>query len=72
MVDMTPIGFTSTVSQMYASFVWIGGIVVSAIVGILLPIGLPLCVVVVSLLTSIGLIAVQFVKPYEAAKAVKI
>jgi len=70
MADMTPIGLTSTVSQMYSSFVWIGGIIASAIVGILLPKSLVLCIVVVSLLSGISLLAVQFVKKPARAKPI--
>jgi len=72
MADLTPLGLTSTVSQMYASFVWIGGILASAIVGSLIKTSLPVCVIVVSLIPIMQLIALQFVRPYEAGKATKI
>jgi hypothetical protein len=72
MPDVTPIGLSSTVLQLILSFIWIGGFVVSPIIGILLPISLSLCVTVISSLSLIGLIAGILLKPFEAGKATKI
>ena len=72
MGDATPLALSATVFQMYMSFTWIGNVPSSLIVGILLPVNLPLLMVFLSSISFIPLVFARFIKPYEVGKAVKV
>ncbi len=71
MADATPLAIPSTVYQMYMSFVWIGNIPASVLMGFLLGFSLPLTATVTSALTCVVLLLGIIIKPYEAGKATK-
>jgi len=71
MGDITPLALSSTVFQMYMSFVWIGNIPVSVVVGYLLTIDLPLCLGLMMFFTVSMSVIARWIKPFEAGKAVK-
>ncbi len=72
MGDATPLALSATVFQMYMSFSWVGNIPASIIVGLLLPRNIPLLFAVLSSFTLVPLYLVRYLKPYEAAKAVRV
>lgn len=72
MGDMTPLALSSTVFQMYMSFLWMTNVPVSVTTGHLLSINLPTLLMVTSLLSFAPLAFIKFVKPYETAKAMKV
>ncbi len=65
MGDATPLALSATVFQMYMSFSWVGNIPASIIVGLLLPRR-------ARSFTLVPLYLVRYLKPYEAAKAVRV
>lgn len=71
MGDITPLALSSTVYQMYMSFVWIGNIPVSVVVGYLLTVNLPLCLGLMIFFTLSMSVFANWIKPFEVAKAVK-
>jgi MFS family permease len=71
MGDITPLALSSTVFQMYMSFVWIGNIPVSVVVGYLLTIDLPLCLGLMIFFTVSMSVIARWIKPFEVGKAVK-
>ncbi|MGD2142797.1 MAG: MFS transporter [Candidatus Bathyarchaeota archaeon] len=72
MADSTPLALSATVFQMYMSFSWVGNIPASIIIGYLLPRNIPLLFGVLSSFTLIPLLLVRYLKPYDAAKAMKV
>jgi MFS family permease len=71
MGDITPLALSSTVFQMYMSFMWIGNVPVSILIGVLLSIDLPLCIVFMSFFTIVTSLVGSFIKPLEVGKADK-
>ena len=71
MGDITPLALSSTVYQMYMSFVWIGNIPVSVVVGYLLTFNLPLCLGLMIFFTLSMSVFANWIKPFEVAKAAK-
>jgi MFS family permease len=69
MGDATPLALSATVFQMYMSFSWVGNIPATLLVGVLLPVNIPLLFAVLSTFTLVPLLLVRYLKPYEAAKA---
>ena len=69
MGDITPLALSSTVYQMYMSFIWIGNIPVSVVVGYLLTINLPLCLGLMIFFTLSMAVVGRWIKPFEVAKA---
>jgi len=69
--DITPFALSSTVYQMYMSFIWIGNIPVSVLIGYLVTTNLPLCLVLMSLFTVLMSVVGAFIKPFEVGKASK-
>jgi MFS family permease len=69
MGDITPLALSSTVYQMYMSFIWIGNIPVSVVVGYLLTINLPLCLGLMIFFTFSMAVVGRWIKPFEVAKA---
>ena len=69
MGDITPLALSSTVYQMYMSFVWIGNIPVSLVVGYLLTIDLSLCLGLMIFFTLSMAVVSRWIKPFEVAKA---
>ena len=72
MADSTPLAMSSTVYQMYMSWIWIGNIPSSVMVGYLLGFGLSTTALVTSGLMIIPLILGLLIKPFEAGKASEI
>jgi MFS family permease len=72
MADSTPLALSATVFQMYMSFSWVGNIPASIIIGYLLPRNIPVLFGVLSSFTLIPLVLVRYLKPYEAAKAIRV
>jgi len=71
MGDITPLALSSTVFQMYMSFTWIANIPMSVLIAFLLRDNLPLCLAFMSFFTVLTTFVGAFIKPFEAAKAVK-
>lgn len=69
--DITPLALSSTVYQMYMSFIWIGNVPVSVLVGYLLITNLPLCLALMSFFTVLMSVTGSFIKPFEVGKASK-
>jgi hypothetical protein len=67
--DITPLALSSTVFQMYMSFIWIGNIPVSVIVGYLLSTKLQLCLTLMIFFTVLMAIIGRRIEPYEIGKA---
>jgi MFS family permease len=71
MGDITPLALSSTVYQMYMSFIWIGNIPVSVVVGYLLTVNLPLCLGLMIFFTLSMPVLAKWITPFEVAKAAK-
>jgi MFS family permease len=69
MGDITPLALSSTVYQMYMSFIWIGNIPVSVIVGYLISVNLQLCIALMILFTVLMAVIARGIEPYEIGKA---
>lgn len=69
MADITPLALSSTVFQMYMSFIWIGNIPVSVIVGYLLSTNLQLCLTFMIFFTVLMAVIARWIEPYEIGKA---
>jgi hypothetical protein len=69
MGDITPLALSSTVYQMYMSFIWIGNIPVSVIVGYLITVNLQLCIALMIFFTVLMAIIARGIEPYEIGKA---
>jgi hypothetical protein len=69
MADITPLALSSTVYQMYMSFIWIGNIPVSVIIGYLLSTNLQLCIALMIAFTVLMAIIARWIEPYEIGKA---
>ena len=71
MGDITPFALSSTVFQMYMSFIWIGNVPVSVLIGYLLTTNLPLSLAIMSFFTVLMTVVGGFIKPFEVGKATK-
>ena len=71
MGDITPLALSSTVYQMYMSFIWIGNIPVSVVVGYLLTVNLRLCLGLMIFFTLSMSLFAKWITPFEVAKAAK-
>jgi MFS family permease len=71
MGDITPLALASTVFQMYMSFLWIGNVPMSILVGYLITRNLPLCLAFMSGCTVLVSVTGGLIKPFEAGKADK-
>jgi len=71
MGDITPFALSSTVFQMYMSFIWIGNVPVSVLIGYLLTTNLPLSLALMSFFTVLMTVVGGFIKPFEVGKATK-
>jgi MFS family permease len=69
MGDITPLALSSTVYQMYMSFIWIGNIPVSVIVGYLISVNLQLCIALMIFFTLLMAVIARGIEPYEIGKA---
>lgn len=69
MGDITPLALSSTVYQMYMSFIWIGNIPVSVIVGYLISVNLQLCIALMIFFTVLMAVIARGIEPYEIGKA---
>jgi MFS family permease len=69
MADITPLALSSTVYQMYMSFIWIGNIPVSVVVGYLISSNLQLCLVLMIFFTLVMALIARGIEPYEIGKA---
>ncbi|UCH37637.1 MAG: MFS transporter [Candidatus Bathyarchaeota archaeon] len=72
MGDSTPLALSGTVFQMYMSFSWIGNVPASIIIGLLLPVNVPLLMGTLAIFTFIPLLLARFLTPYEVGKATSI
>ena len=72
MADSTPLAMSSTVYQMYMSWIWIGNIPASVMVGYLLSFNLRITALVTSALMIVPLLLGLLIKPFEAGKASEI
>jgi MFS family permease len=72
MADATPLALSATVFQMYMSFSWIGNIPASMIIGVLLPVNIPLLFAILSSFALVPMILVRFLKPYDVGKAISV
>jgi hypothetical protein len=72
MGDSTPLALSGTVFQMYMSFSWIGNVPASIIIGLLLPVNIPLLMGTLAIFTFIPLLLARFLTPYEVGKATSI
>jgi MFS family permease len=71
MGDITPFALSSTVFQMYMSFIWIGNIPVSVLFGYLLTVNLPLCLGIMIFFTVVMSVVSRYIQPFEVGKATK-
>jgi MFS family permease len=69
MADITPLALSSIVYQMYMSFIWIGNIPVSVVVGYLISSNLQLCLVLMIFFTLVMALIARGIEPYEIGKA---
>ncbi len=71
MGDITPFALSSTVYQMYMSFIWIGNIPVSVLFGYLITVNLPLCLGIMIFFTVVMSVVSRYIQPFEVGKAIK-
>lgn len=71
MGDITPLALSSTVFQMYMSFIWIGNVPMSLFIGYYITSNFPLCLAAMFCCTILMSVIGGLIKPFEAGKAVK-